>query len=111
MPETAEEALMLDKANDNMLWSNDIAKEMTYIKIAFKILDDNESVPRNHQFFKCYMIFVIKMESFKRKARLVAGGHMTKAPSMVTIAANNDLQLKCGIVLKAYITAPVMELI
>ena len=51
---------------------------------------------------------------------------MTKSPAAVTyaivvsletvrisltIAALNDLQVKCGDVLKAYITAPVMELI
>ena len=114
---------MLDKANGNTLWYDTIAKETTNVKFAFKVLDDNESVPRNHKFVKYHMIFDVKMENFKRNASLVAGGHMKKAPSAVTyarvvsremvfialnIAALNDLQVKCGYVLNAYITAPVM---
>ena len=64
---------MLDKANGNTLWSDAIAKEMTNVKVEFKILDDDESVPRNHQFFKCHMIFDVKMDNFRQKTRLVAG--------------------------------------
>jgi hypothetical protein len=70
------------------------------------------------------MIFDIKMEDFRRKARLVAGGHRTAAPATITyasvvsretvrlaltIAALNDLEVKVGDVLNAYITAPVKE--
>ena len=64
------------------------------------------------------------MEDFRRKAWLVAGGHMTTAPATITyasvvtretmhisltLAALNDLQVKCGDVENAYITAPVRE--
>ena len=70
------------------------------------------------------MIFDVKMEDFQRKARLVAGGHMTEAPPTttyasvvsretvrlaLTIAALNDLEVKVGDVLNAYITAPITE--
>jgi len=70
------------------------------------------------------MVFDIKMEDFRRKARLVTGGHMTGAPATITyasvvswetvrlaltIAALNDLEVKVGDVLYAYITAPVKE--
>ncbi len=70
------------------------------------------------------MIFDIKMEDFCRKARLVAGGHMTKAPSTMTyasviscetvhialmLAALNDLEVNAGDVLNAYITTPVTK--
>jgi hypothetical protein len=70
------------------------------------------------------MIFDVKMENFRRKARLVAGGHRTKAPARITyasvvsretvhlaltIASLNDLEIKVGDVLIAYITAPVKE--
>ena len=66
------------------------------------------------------------MENFRRKARLVAGGHITKAPAMVTYVsvvsretvriahtfdALNDLQVKYGDVLNTYITALDMQLI
>ena len=87
LPKTVEEALMFDKENGNTLWSDAIAKEMTNVKVAFRILDDNESVPRNHQFVKFHMIFDVKMENFRWKARLVAGGHMTKAPAAVIHAS------------------------
>ena len=117
---------MLDKESVKTLWSDAIAKYMTNFKVSFKIIDDNESVPRNHQFVKCLMIFDVKMENFRRKVRIVAGGHMKKAPVTVTyvsvvsrepvyialtIAALNDLQVKCGYFFNAFITAPVMELI
>jgi hypothetical protein len=64
------------------------------------------------------------MEDFWRKARLVAGGHMTKPPATITyasvvfceavrialsMAALNDLNFKVGDVLKAYITAPITK--
>jgi hypothetical protein len=70
------------------------------------------------------MIFDVKMEDFRQKARLVAGGHRTEAPatttyaSMVsretvhptlTIASLNGLKVNVGDVLNAYITAPVKE--
>ncbi len=70
------------------------------------------------------MVFDIKMEDFTRKARLVAGWHMTDAPSTITypsvvscetvqinllMAALNDLEVKIGDVLNAYVTAPVTE--
>ena len=69
---TVEEILMPDKANGNTLWSNAIAKEMKNAKVAFKIIDDNESVPRNHQFVKYHMIFDVKIDKFRQKARLVS---------------------------------------
>ena len=70
------------------------------------------------------MIFDVKMEDFRQKARLVAGGHRTKAPATITyasvvscatmrlaltIASLNDLEVKVGDVLNAYITTPVKE--
>ena len=97
---------------------------MKNVKVAFKILDDGEMAPRDHQFVKCHMIFDINMENFRREARMVVGSHMTTAPVAVTyasfvsretvridltLAALNDLEVKCGDVLNAYITAPVKE--
>ena len=57
------------------------------------------------------------MEGFWRKARMVAGGHMTTAPSAVTYASvvsrkNVLISLTLaalGDVLNAYINAPVNE--
>jgi hypothetical protein len=68
------------------------------------------------------MIFDVKWKTCK--ARLVAGGHRTKAPATITyasvvsretvciallMAALDDLEVKVGDVLNAYITAPITE--
>jgi len=71
------------------------------------------------------MIFDVNLDGFRRKARLVAGGHQTETPASVlmyasvvsreavrisfTIAALNDLQVKASDVQNAYLTAPCAE--
>jgi hypothetical protein len=66
------------------------------------------------------MIFDIKIEDFLRKARMVAGKHMTGAPTIMTyasvvshetirialtLAALNDLEVKAADILNVYISA------
>ena len=109
VPKTVREALDLDKANSNNLWWAAIKKEMKGVRIAFKILGNDEKPPPASQFMKCHMIFDIKMEDFRRKARLVAGGHMMETLKTLTytsimsqetvqialtVAALNDLEVK-----------------
>ena len=106
------------------MWADAIAKEMRDVRVAFSILPDGQSAPVGYQRIPRHMIFDIKMEDFRRIARLVAGGHMTKAPPTITyasvvshetvhiallMAALNDLNVKVGDVLNAYITAPNMS--
>ena len=70
------------------------------------------------------MIFDINIEDFRRKARLVAGGNMTETPKCqtysivvssetvriaLTIAALNDLEVKAGDIMNAYLTAQITE--
>jgi hypothetical protein len=64
-----------------------LPKEMRGVRVAFGILPDGQPVPVGYQKIPCHMIFNIKMEDFRRKARLVAGGHMTKAPTTITYAS------------------------
>jgi len=124
LPKTVGEALALDKKNGNTLWADAIAKEMKNVKIAFDILEDGVDAPRGHKQIRCHMIFDIKMEDFRRKARLVAGGHLTDTPKCLTyssvvsretvrlaltIAALNDLEVKAGDIMNAYVTAPITE--
>ena len=124
LPKTVAEALALDKKNGNTKWADAIAKEMKNVKLAFDILPDGEFAPRDHTFVKTHMVFDIKMEDFRRKARLVAGGHMTEAPKCITyssvvqrdtvrialtMASLNKLQVKAGDIENAYITAPCQE--
>jgi hypothetical protein len=97
---------------------------MKEVCIVFNILSDGHSAPIGYQKIPCHMIFDVKMEDFRQKAKLVAGGHQTKAPVTITyasvvsretvclaltIASLNDLKVKVGDVLNAYITAPVKE--
>ena len=73
---------------------------------------------------RCHIIFDVKMEDFRWKARLVAGGHMTDAPPTITFASVvlrktvriavtlprlNDLEVKVSDIENAYITAPCTE--
>ena len=124
LPKSVEEALAIDKKNNNTFWADAIAKEMKNVKVAFKILEDGENPPPGYQFVRCHLVFDIKMEDFRRKARLVAGGHMTDVPPTITyasvvsretvrialtIAALNDLEVKVADILNAYVTAPVQE--
>jgi hypothetical protein len=124
VPKTVKEALALDRKNGNMRWADAITKEMKEVHIAFNILPDGRSAPIGYQKTPCHMIFDMKMEDFQQKARLVAGGHLTQAPATITyasvvsretvclaltFASLNDLEVKVGDVLNAYITTPVNE--
>lgn len=124
VPKSVEDALAIDKRNGNTLWQDAIAKEMKNVRVAFNILPDGSRAPVGHQKIRCHMIFDVKMEDFRRKARLVAGGHTTEAPATMTyasvvsretvrialtIAALNDLEVKAADVLNAYVTAPNKE--
>ena len=124
MPKSVKEAEALDKANGNTCWMDALAKEMKNTKVAFKILPEGDMAPRDYQFVKCHIVWDVKMEDFRRKAKLVAGGYMTTAPAAITydsvvtretvritliLAALNDLEVKVGNVENSYITAPVRE--
>jgi hypothetical protein len=56
-------------------------------QFAFKILDDGEKIPIGFKWIKCHLIFDVKMD-FTRKARFVAGVHMTDPPpqALLTLA-------------------------
>ena len=72
------------------------------------------------------MVYDVKRENFRRKAWLVAGGHMMDAPTLITfasvvpcesmrialtLAALNGLQVKTADIENAYLQAPVAETI
>jgi hypothetical protein len=73
--------------NDNTLWQDAVRKEMKNVKISFKIINGEEPVPPTYQEICCHMIFDVKMEDFRRKARFVAGGHTTDTPHAMTYAS------------------------
>ena len=49
MPKTVKRAWEMDQENDNALWQDATAKEMSTIGVAFKILDDGMDPPVGHQ--------------------------------------------------------------
>ena len=90
LPKSVKEAESLDKANGNRYWMDALAKEMKNTKVAFKILPEGGMAPRDYQFVSLsnvtYVVCDVKIEEFRRKARLVAGGHMTTSPAVITYA-------------------------
>ena len=60
---------------------------MENVRVAFEVLPDGKPIPIGCQFMSCHMIFDIKMDDFRQKTRLVAGGHMTEAPATITYAS------------------------
>jgi hypothetical protein len=82
-----DDCVRLDKENDNTFWKDMARKEMKNARIAFKILNGEESVPLTYQEIRCHMIFDSKMEDFRRKARFGAGGHTTDTPYAMTYAS------------------------
>ena len=126
IPKSVKEAQQLDRENGDTLWWDAICKEMKNVLIAFEEFDgDEKDLPPGYQYVDCHMIFDIKMgENFRRKARMVAGGHMTSTPSSLTyssvvsrdsvriiftIAALNGLKVLSADIQNAYLTAKSRE--
>jgi len=122
-PKTVEEALEIDRVTKTTFWYDAIQKEMKNCRSAFKFLDEDEKVPIGYKWIKCHLIFDVKMD-FTRKARFVAGGHMTNPPAEITyssvvtrdsvriafmIAALNDIDILATDIGNAYLNADPRE--
>jgi hypothetical protein len=62
-------------------------KEMNDVRVVFKLHNDDQPIPVGYQMICTHIIYNVKMEDFRRKARCVAGGHMTEVPSTITYAS------------------------
>ena len=126
IPKSVEEAKKFDEINGNTLWWDAICKEMKNVRVAFDVFEGKEeAIPLGYQKVNCHIIFNVKMgENFRRKARMVAGGHTTEAPATLTyssvvsrdsvrialtIAALNDLKVLSCDIQNAYLTAKCQE--
>jgi hypothetical protein len=124
VPKSWDDCVKLDKENDNTLWQYAVRKEMKNVRIAFNILNGEESVPPTYQEMCCHMIFDVKMEDFRRNARFLAGGHTSYTPHAMTyesvvsresvrialtLASPNDLDVNMADIENAYLTAPLTE--
>ena len=99
-------------------------KELKGVRVAFKVLDDNESVSPGSKLIPYHIIFDVKFD-LTRKARLVAGGHRNKEVGAhltyltvasrdsvriaFLLAALNDLSILAGDISNAYLNAPNRE--
>ena len=130
LPHNAEEALQIDKETGTDFWARAMEKELRKVNVAWEARDDLDisDVRRGRALIgfteiKCHMIFDVKMD-FTRKARFVAGGHMTDAPSSITyssvvsrdsvrlaflIAELNGLNVMACDIGNAYLNAPCRE--
>ena len=123
VPRTVKEAIELDRMNGNNLWQDAIKKEYDSVNVAFKLLKDGESIPPTYQEITCHLIFEVKFD-LRRKARYVAGGHLTDTPAHMTyssvvsresiriaflIAALNDLDVWAADIQNAYLDAETDE--
>jgi hypothetical protein len=81
VPKNWDDCVRLDKENGNTIWQDAVRKEMKNVRIASNIINGEESIPPTYQETRCHMIFDVKMEDFRCKARFVASGHTTETPT------------------------------
>eukprot|EP00957_Ditylum_brightwellii_P140758 10722354-Ditylum_brightwellii.AAC.1 len=87
LPHSVKEAYKIDKHNGNDYWHHAIEKEMSWIRIAFetrkggKTLEEAKKKLIGYQMINCHIVFDIKLDGLVQKARLVASGHTTDAPT------------------------------
>ena len=93
LPKTAAEALQIDKETGTDFWQKAIEKELRKVKIAWEVRDDLDlnEVHKGKQLvgfteIACHMVSDVKM-NFTRKARFVAGGHLTDDPTTITYSS------------------------
>ena len=93
------------------------------VMVAFNIQEEGAKPPPGHKHILLHLVFDVKMD-FHRKARLVAGGHLTDPPETLTyssvvsresvcitflITALMDLDILMTDIGNAYLNAPTSE--
>ena len=124
VPKHYKDALRLDKQNGNTLWQDAIKTELDQINSYNTFKDNGRTIPKGYKRIPVHFVFDVKFD-LRRKARLVAGGHLTKpifndAPYTgiasiksiricVFLAKLNDLQICTADVGNAYLEAMTKE--
>ena len=94
LPHSVQEALAIDKDTETDFWWKAIQKELNKVMMAFEFdesmtpeqVRQNKSAYVGFQEITCHMIFDVKMD-LTRKARFVAGGHLTEPPASITYSS------------------------
>ena len=121
IPRMYKEALEFDATNENNLWQQAMETELQQLK-AYNTFEDrgkNTSPPLDYQLIHLHPIFDCKHD-YRRKARMVAGGHRTEVPKDTTyssvvslrglrtvlfIGELNGMKMKVGDIGNAYLEA------
>ena len=117
--------MRLDRENKNNKWMEEITKEKDQLFDieTFEVLEKDDQAPRGYKRIPRFFVFDVKHD-LRRKARFVAGGHMTTAPKEETysgvvdhesvritlfLADYNDLELMAADIGNAYLHAKTRE--
>ena len=76
-----KEALVLDKRNDYILWADAIVKEMCSVQCVLVLKAWGYIPSPGHKFIKYHIIFDVKIEYLRCKARMDAGDQMNQLKS------------------------------
>ena len=77
MPFGVKQAMMLDKENGNTLWFDAIKKELECLNDwkVFRVLAKGEKAPKGYKQIPYHIVFDVKYQGLRHRARLVAGGN------------------------------------
>jgi hypothetical protein len=91
IPNNVKEALEFDRQNGNNKWAEAIIKEMSALERldCFEFVDPNRTFTKSDcwQFAPMHMIFDIKQEDLRYKARFAVGGHMVDSSNYTTYSS------------------------
>ena len=122
VPRTVKEALQLDAKNGNTLWQDALEIEMSALEDmdCFEFMEKGYDPGEGWQRTRLHMIFDVKADTLRHKARLVAGGHLVDALDhevysstvkgisvklLHVIAHSQKLEALCGDIGNAFVTA------
>jgi len=97
IPRNVAHALELDRKNGNNLWRDAISAEigtLTDMKV-FRILEHGARAPSDYKMIPMWIIFDVKMGTFRRKALLVTGSHTTEPPASDTYSSVTSKESVC----------------
>jgi hypothetical protein len=120
VPTSIEHAYSLDRENNNSLWRDALAMEMTEIGVAFEVLAEGQKAPPKWKMVTGHLDWDLKID-FTRKARWALDGHKTPNPVgstyaglvskdsvriSFTYAALNGVDICTADIKNAYLQAP-----
>ncbi|MGH3054508.1 MAG: reverse transcriptase domain-containing protein, partial [Gaiellaceae bacterium] len=123
VPVSVEHAYQIDEQNGNTLWRDSLEKELKNVRVALEFRGKDAKPPPGFKQISLHVVFDIKMD-FTRKSRLVAGGHLTDPPLVMTyssvvsresvriamlLASVNACELVMLDIGNAYLNAPTSE--